>query len=170
MSQPFLEAEELTKGFGGLRAVNSASFSMSRHEIIGLIGPNGAGKTTLLRLITGILRPDEGSVRFRGMEIVGKKTWDIVNLGIACTFQNMRPFRRLPIIANVMVSCLSPRAMKRGEWVKRIEAKAMDALEFAGISDMALEKASTLSQGDLKRLEVARAIATEPDLLLAPFG
>jgi branched-chain amino acid transport system ATP-binding protein len=172
MSQPFLETEELTKEFGGLRAVNSASFSMRRHEIIGLIGPNGAGKTTLLRLITGILKPDEGSVRFKGMEIVGKKTWDIVNLGIACTFQNMRPFRRLPIIANVMVSCLCPRAMKRGEWVKRVEAKAMDALEFAGISDMALEKASTLSQGDLKRLEVARAIATEPDLLLLdePFG
>jgi len=172
MGQPFLETEDLTKGFGGLRAVNAASFSMGRHEIVGLIGPNGAGKTTLLRLITGILKPDEGSVRFKGEEIVGKKTWDIVNLGIACTFQNMRPFRRLPIIANVMVSCLSPRAMKRGEWVKRIEAKAMDALEFAGISDMALEKASTLSQGDLKRLEVARAIATEPDLLLLdePFG
>lgn len=172
MSQLFLETEELTKEFGGLRAVNSATFSMSRHEIIGLIGPNGAGKTTLLRLITGILKPDEGSVRFKGKEIVGKKTWDIVNLGMACTFQNMRPFRRLPIIANVMVSCLSPRAMKRGEWVKRVEAKAMDALEFAGISDMALEKASTLSQGDLKRLEVARAIATEPDLLLLdePFG
>jgi branched-chain amino acid transport system ATP-binding protein len=172
MGQPFLETEDLTKGFGGLRAVNAASFSMGRHEMIGLIGPNGAGKTTLLRLITGFLKPDEGSVRFRGIEIVGKKTWDIVNLGIACTFQNMRPFRRLPIIANVMVSCLSPRAMKRGEWVKRIEAKAMDALEFAGISDMALEKASTLSQGDLKRLEVARAIATEPDLLLLdePFG
>lgn len=172
MSQPFLEAEELTKEFGGLRAVSSASFSIGRHEIIGLIGPNGAGKTTLLRLITGILKPDEGSVRFKGKEIVGKKTWDIVNLGIACTFQNMRPFRRLPIIANVMVSCLCPRAMKRGEWVKRVEAKAMDALEFAGISDMALEKAATLSQGDLKRLEVARAIATEPDLLLLdePFG
>ena len=172
MSQPFLETEELTKQFGGLRAVDSANFSMDRNEIIGLIGPNGAGKTTLLRLITGILKPDEGSVRFKGKEIVGKKTWDIVNLGIACTFQNMRPFRRLPIIANVMVSCLCPRAMKRGEWVKRVEAKAMDALEFAGISDMALEKASTLSQGDLKRLEVARAIATEPDLLLLdePFG
>jgi branched-chain amino acid transport system ATP-binding protein len=172
MSQPFLETEQLTKEFGGLRAVNSATFSMDRHEIIGLIGPNGAGKTTLLRLITGILKPDEGSVRFKGQEIVGKKTWDIVNLGIACTFQNMRPFRRLPIIANVMVSCLSPRAMKRGEWVKRVQAKAMDALEFAGISDMALEKASTLSQGDLKRLEVARSIATEPDLLLLdePFG
>ena len=172
MGQPFLEVNGISKSFGGLTAVNDVSFSMTRDEIIGLIGPNGAGKTTLLRLITGILKPDEGSVRFKGKELVGSKTWDIVNLGIACTFQNMRPFRRLPIIANVMVSCLSPRAMKRGEWVKRIEAKAMDALEFAGISDMALEKAATLSQGDLKRLEVARAIATEPELLFLdePFG
>jgi branched-chain amino acid transport system ATP-binding protein len=172
MTQSFLEIEGLTKNFGGLRAVNDVGFSMERDQILGLIGPNGAGKTTLLRLITGILKPDAGSVRFMGKEIVGRKTWDIVNMGIACTFQNMRPFRRLPIIANVMVSCLSPRAMKRGEWVKRLEAKAMDALEFAGISDMALEKASTLSQGDLKRLEVARAVATEPELLLLdePFG
>ncbi len=123
---------------------------MERHEIIGLIGPNGAGKSTLLRLIMGILKADSGSINFKGANIKGLKTWDIVNRGIACTFQNMRPFRRLPIIANVMVSCLCPRAMKRGEWVKRIEAKAMDALEFAGISDMALDKASTLSQGDLK--------------------
>jgi len=172
MTQSFLEIKGLTKNFGGLRAVNDVRFSMERDQILGLIGPNGAGKTTLLRLITGILKPDVGNVRFMGKEIVGRKTWDIVNMGIACTFQNMRPFRRLPIIANVMVSCLSPRAMKRGEWVKRLEAKAMDALEFAGISDMALEKASTLSQGDLKRLEVARAVATEPELLLLdePFG
>ena len=172
MTQSFLEIKGLTKNFGGLRAVNNVGFSMERDQILGLIGPNGAGKTTLLRLITGILKPDSGNVRFMGKEIVGCKTWSIVNMGIACTFQNMRPFRRLPIIANVMVSCLSPRAMKRGEWVKRLEAKAMDALEFAGISDMALEKASTLSQGDLKRLEVARAIATEPELLLLdePFG
>jgi branched-chain amino acid transport system ATP-binding protein len=172
MGQPFLEVEGLTKDFGGLRALNEASFTMDRQEILGMIGPNGAGKTTLLRLITGILKPDSGDIRFRGKKITGRKTWDIVNLGIACTFQTMRPFRRLPIIANVMVSCLSPRAMKRGEWVKKVEAKAMDALEFAGISDMALEKASTLSQGDLKRLEVARAVATEPELLLLdePFG
>jgi branched-chain amino acid transport system ATP-binding protein len=172
MAPSFLEIKGLTKNFGGLRAVNDIGFSMERDQILGLIGPNGAGKTTLLRLITGILKPDGGSVRFMGKEIVGRKTWDIVNMGIACTFQNMRPFRRLPIIANVMVSCLSPRAMKRGEWVKRLEAKAMDALEFAGISDMAREKASTLSQGDLKRLEVARAVATEPELLLLdePFG
>jgi branched-chain amino acid transport system ATP-binding protein len=172
MTQPFLQIKGLIKNFGGLRAVNDVTFSMERDQILGLIGPNGSGKTTLLRLMTGILKPDGGSVRFMGKEIVGRKTWDIVNMGIACTFQNMRPFRRLPIIANVMVSCLSPRAMKRGEWVKRLGAKAMDALEFAGISDMALEKASTLSQGDLKRLEVARAVATEPDLLLLdePFG
>jgi len=172
MGTPFLEIDSVSKSFGGLKAVSDVSFSMRRDEIVGLIGPNGAGKTTLLRLITGILRADTGKVNFKGKKIVGMKTWDIVNLGIAGTFQNMRPFRRLPIIANVMVSCLSPRSMKRGEWVKRVEAKAMDALEFAGISDMALEKASTLSQGDLKRLEVARAIATEPELLLLdePFG
>jgi branched-chain amino acid transport system ATP-binding protein len=172
MGEAFLEVRGLNKHFGGLLAVNDVNFSVARDEILGLIGPNGAGKTTLVRLISGILKADSGSIRFKNREIAGKKTWDIVNRGVACTFQNMRPFRRLPIIANVMVSCLSPRAMKRGEWVKRIEAKAMDALEFAGISDMALEDASTLSQGDLKRLEVARAIATEPELLLLdePFG
>jgi branched-chain amino acid transport system ATP-binding protein len=172
MSQSFLEIKGLSKRFGGLTAVNDASFSMERHQIIGLIGPNGAGKTTLLRMITGILKPDTGSIRFMGKEIAGHKTWDIVNRGIVSTFQNMRPFRRLPIIANVMVACLCPRALKRGEWVKKLEAKAMDSLEFAGISDMARENASVLSQGDLKRLEVARAIATEPELLLLdePFG
>ena len=172
MGQPFLELDGLIKDFGGLRAIDNVSFSMNRDQILGLIGPNGAGKTTLVRIITGILRPDSGSIRFKGKTITGLKTWDVINLGIACTFQNMRPFRRLPIIANVMVSCLCPRAMKRGEWVKRVEAKALDALEFAGISDMALEKASTLSQGDLKRLEVARAVATEPELLILdePFG
>jgi len=172
MTQPFLELDGLVKDFGGLRAINHVSFSMNRNEMVGLIGPNGAGKSTLVRLISGILKPSSGRIRFKGQNLVGLKTWDIINLGIACTFQNMRPFRRLPIIANVMVSCLSPRAMKRGEWVKRVEAKAMDALEFAGISDMYLEKASTLSQGDLKRLEVARAVATEPELLLLdePFG
>lgn len=172
MNLPFLEVKGITKSFGGLHAVSDVSFTLKRDEVVGLIGPNGAGKTTLLRLITGILKPDSGTIQFKGKRITGRKTWDIVNLGIAGTFQNMRPFRRLPIIANVMVSCLSPRAMKRGEWVKRIEAKAMDALEFSGISDMALEKASTLSQGDLKRLEIARAVATEPELLLLdePFG
>ncbi|MBI9076687.1 MAG: ABC transporter ATP-binding protein [Desulfatibacillum sp.] len=172
MAQSFLEVKNLRKEFGGLTATNDVSFSMGRNEIIGLIGPNGAGKTTLLRLIAGILKPTSGSISFKGKNITGSKAWDIVNMGVASTFQNMRPFRRLPIVANVMVSCLSPRSMRGGEWVKKVEAKAMDALEFAGISDVALEKASTLSQGDLKRLEVARAVATDPELLILdePFG
>ena len=172
MIPPYFEVENLTKRFGGLTAVNGISFQISRDEIVGLIGPNGSGKTTLLRLITGILKPDSGKVRFEGKDITGSKPWAIVNQGIAGTFQVARPFRRLPIIANVMVACLSPRAMKRGEWVKTIEARALDALEFVGISDLALEPASCLSHGDLRRLEIARAIATEPELLLLdePFS
>ena len=172
MTAPFFRVEGLTKRFGGLVAVNNISFEISRDEIVGLIGPNGAGKTTILRLITRILKPDSGTITFNGGNITRLNPWDIVNLGIAGTFQNTRPFRNLPIIANAMVSCLNARAAKHGEWIKQIEAKALDALEFVGISDMALEPASSLSQGDLKRLEVARAIATEPELLLLdePFG
>ena len=172
MGAPFLQVEHLTKRFGGLTAVNDVGFGMRRDELVGLIGPNGAGKTTLLRLITGILRPDKGRILFKGEDITPLKPWDVVNRGIAGTFQNTRPFRQLPIIANVMVPLVSPRARKRGEWVKKLEAKALEALEFVGISDMALEPASALSQGDLKRLEVARAIATEPELLLLdePLG
>ena len=172
MNPPFFEVEKLTKRFGGLTAVNGVSFQISSDEIVGMIGPNGAGKTTMLRLITSILKPDSGRVRFKGKDITRAKPWAIVNQGIAGTFQTTRPFRRLPIIANVMVACLSPRAMKRGEWVKTIEAKALDALEFVGISDLAREPASCLSHGDLRRLEMARAIATDPELLLLdePFS
>ncbi len=172
MDKPFFEVENLTKSFGGLTAINDVSFQVARDEMVGLIGPNGAGKTTLVRLIMSILRPDSGSIRLRGKDITNMRTWNVVSEGIAGTFQTTRPFRRLPIIANVMVPCLGPRTSKRGEWVKRVEARAMDALEFAGISDLAMEPASRLSQGDLKRLEVARAIATEPELLILdePFG
>jgi len=171
-SPPFLEVDGLTKHFGGLTAVNRVSFRVDKGQVVGLIGPNGAGKTTLLRLITRILKADSGKVRFKGREITRAKPWEIVNLGIAGTFQVTRPFRRLPIIANVMVACLSPRAMKKGEWVKTVEARAMDALEFVGISDLAREPASCLSHGDLRRLEIARAIATDPELLLLdePFS
>jgi branched-chain amino acid transport system ATP-binding protein len=168
----FFEVENLTKRFGGLVAVDDVSFEVGRDEIVGLIGPNGAGKTTLVRCILGILKPDTGKVRFKGEDITRKRSWDVVQRGLVGTFQVVKPFRRLPIIANVMVGCLSPRVKKRGEWVKRMEVKARDALEFVGIADMALEPASVLSHGDLKRLEVARAIATDPELLLLdePFG
>lgn len=169
---PFLEVENLTKRFGGLVAVNNVSFQISRDEIVGLIGPNGAGKSTLVHCMLGILKLDSGKVRFKGEDITNHHSWDIVQKGMVGTFQVVKPFRRLPIIANVMVGCLCPRITKRGEWVKRTEVKARDALEFVGIMDMALEPASILSHGDLKRLEVARAIATEPELLILdePFG
>jgi branched-chain amino acid transport system ATP-binding protein len=150
MSVPFLETENLTKG----------------------IGPNGAGKTTIIRLIAGILKPTTGRVRFKGKDITHRPTAEIVNMGLASTFQVVKPFRHLPVLGNIIVPCLSPRARRSGEWVKTIEAKAMDALEFCGIADLALEPAFYLSHGDLKRLELARAIATEPEILLLdePFG
>ncbi|EGL82970.1 ABC transporter related protein [Caldalkalibacillus thermarum TA2.A1] len=172
MTAPFFEVHHVSKRFGGLVAVNNVSFSVGEQEIVGLIGPNGAGKTTLVRMIMGLIKPDQGSIRFKGEELTRMKTWEIVEKGVAGTFQNTRPFSRLPIIANVMVSRLGKRTAKKGEWVKSIEAKAMEALEFAGISDLALEPASHLSQGDLKRLEIARALATEPELLILdePFG
>jgi len=168
----FFEVENLTKRFGGLTAVDNVSFTIERDEIVGLIGPNGSGKTTMVRCIMGILNPTSGKVRFKGQDITGWRPWKVVQTGVAGTFQVVKPFRHLPVIANVMVGCLCPRITKRGEWVKSTQVKARDALEFVGIMDRALEPASNLSHGDLKRLEVARAISTEPELLMLdePFG
>ncbi len=167
-----LKIENLYVSYESIQALHGVSLQVDQGEIVGLIGPNGAGKTTILRLILGILKADSGKVRFKGKDITHYPIHRVVNEGIVGTFQNTKPFRHLPIIANVIVGCMSSRALKRGEWVKRVEEKAMDALEFCGIADLALEKASVLSQGDLKRLEVARAIATEPELLIVdePFG
>jgi branched-chain amino acid transport system ATP-binding protein len=172
MSIPFLEVTGLTKNFGGLRAVSDVSFKVGRDEVVGLIGPNGAGKTTIIRLITSIVKPTSGAVSFKGEDITGKPTAQIVNKGLASTFQVVKPFRNLPVVANVMVPSLCPRSKRKGEWVKTVELRARDALEFCGIADFALEPASVLSHGDLKRLELARAIATEPELILLdePFG
>ena len=169
---PLFEVEDLTKCFGGLTAVNKVSFQVNEGDIIGLIGPNGAGKTTLFNLITGFLKPDSGTVRFKGEEITGLEPHKIVNKGVARTFQVVRPFRHLPAIANVMVACLSPRAKKKLEWLKSPERKALDMLELVGLSEMMMEPAENLAHGDLKRLEMARALATEPELLLLdePFS
>ena len=166
-----LKVEKLTKSFGGLRAVHEVGFEIQKDEMVGLIGPNGSGKTTLLRLIIGMLKADKGEVRFKGEDIIGRPSWDIVRKGIAMTHQVVRPFRELPIMANVILGVLGS-GRKRGEWIKRVETMAMDALEFCGISDLAKEQASTLSHGDLKRLEIARALATEPELLILdePFA
>jgi len=167
-----LEAEGISKRFGGLQALYRVDFRVKSREIVGLIGPNGAGKTTLLRILLGIHLPDEGRVRFQGRDITRLPTWERVRLGLAATFQNPRPLKRLPVIANVLVAAYGPRGGRRGEWVKRAEARALDALEFVGIADKAKEPASVLSQGELKRLEIARALATEPELLILdePFA
>jgi branched-chain amino acid transport system ATP-binding protein len=172
MDTPLLEVTKLTKHFGGLAAVEDVSFTINKGEVVGLVGPNGAGKTTVTRLIMGILKLTSGQVKFKGEDITGKSTSEIVNRGMATTFQVVKPFRNLPVISNVMVSVLSPRAKRHGDWVKSAETRAQNALEFCGISDLAREQASVLSHGDLKRLELARALATEPELLILdePFG
>lgn len=172
MTESFLEVENIAKSFGGVKAVDGISFQIGRNEVVGLIGPNGAGKTTVLRLITNILKLTSGSVRFKGDQINGLTISESINKGIALTFQVVKPFRHLPVLANAMVPCLCPRMKRTGDWVKTVEVRAMDALEFCGIGDLALETASVLSHGNLKRLELAKAIATEPELLLLdePFG
>ena len=167
-----LEVEDLTKRFGGLTAVSKVSFHIDEGEIVGLIGPNGAGKTTLFHLLTGFLKADSGAVKFRGENILGLAPHKIVNKGIARTFQVVRPFRHLPTIANVLVALKSPRGSKKIEWIKTPERKALDLLEDVGLSEMMMEPAETLAHGDLKRLEIARALGTEPELLLLdePFA
>jgi branched-chain amino acid transport system ATP-binding protein len=172
LTMHLLEVENLTKRFGGLTAVKNVSFYVDEGEIVGIIGPNGAGKTTLFNLVSGFLKPDSGNVKFKGEDITDLPPHKIVNKGIARTFQVVRPFRHLPVIANVMVALKSPRGSKKIEWVKTMERKAADLLEDVGISEMALEPAENVGHGILKRLEIAKALATEPDLLMLdePFG
>jgi len=167
-----LEVENLTKRFGGLTAVKNVSFHVDEGEIVGIIGPNGAGKTTLFHLVSGFLEPDSGTVKFKGDNIIGLAPHKVVNKGIARTFQVVRPFRHLPVIANVMVALKSPRGSKKIEWIKTMERKAAEILEDVGLSEVMLEPAENLGHGDLKRLEMAKALATEPDLLMLdePFG
>jgi branched-chain amino acid transport system ATP-binding protein len=167
-----LEVENVTKKFGGLTAVKNVSFCIDEGERVGLIGPNGAGKTTLFNVVSGFLKPTSGKIIFKGEDITKLPPHKIVNKGIARTFQIMRPFRHLPVIANVMVPLKSPRGNRKIEWLKTMERKAADMLEDVGLSELMLEPAENLGYGDLKRLEVARALATEPDLIMLdePFG
>ncbi len=171
MHAPLLEVKGLTKKFRGLTALNDVSFDILPGEIVALIGPNGAGKTTILRHLMGVLKPTHGKIIFKGQDITGSRPWDIVNRGLVGTFQVVKPFRNMPCLMNVVVASLVSRK-KRGEWTKRMETRARDALEFVGIADLAQERAAVLSHGDLKRLEIAKAIATEPELMLLdePFG
>jgi len=156
-----LEVRDLTKRFGGLTAVDRVSFSISPGELVGIIGPNGAGKTTLFNLITGFLRPDFGSVHFLGHDITGWPPHRVARLGLVRTFQLVRPFPNLTVLDNVKVAALvhshSPGEAERTAW---------GLLEETGLTPFAGAEARSLPVGLRKRLEIARALAGRPRLLL----
>jgi branched-chain amino acid transport system ATP-binding protein len=156
-----LEVRGLAKRFGGLQAVKDLSFSVDEGEIVGLIGPNGAGKTTVFGLVSGFLEPDAGEVTFRGRPIRGLKPHAVNALGMARTFQIMRPFLRLSVVRNVMVGALGRHANPSDA-----EARARAVLDDVELSAKAAHPAAALTLAERKRLELARALATEPVLLL----
>jgi branched-chain amino acid transport system ATP-binding protein len=170
-----LEASGVSKRFGGVQALNEVSFSIRRGEIYGLIGPNGAGKTTLFNVLTGIYAPDAGSFRFDGRPLAGLKPDQVAAAGIARTFQNIRLFANLSALENVMigrhvrtragvVGAVLRNAATRAEEAG-IERRAAELLEYVGIRARANDPAGSLPYGDQRRLEIARALATEPKLL-----
>lgn len=174
--RPILEATELTRRFGGLVAVNRVSFRVKPGEIFGLIGPNGAGKTTLFNLVTGLIQRSSGQMLLEGKDISRLRPFQIANQGIARTFQNIRLFSNLSAVENVMIAQhvhtrsnvftgvmgLPPAPQEEIQ----IRQKAMELLELVGLSDRAQETASNFSYGDQRRLEIARALALEPKILL----
>jgi branched-chain amino acid transport system ATP-binding protein len=156
-----LEVVRVRKRFGGLQAVSDASLDVSPGEIVGLIGPNGAGKTTLFHLISGFLAPDDGDVRFDGASTRGLKPHQICQRGLARTFQIVKPFPGLTILENVRVGALA-RTRAFGDATR----KAREVLDAVGLADRASRVAGGLTLSDRKRLELARALATEPRLIL----
>jgi branched-chain amino acid transport system ATP-binding protein len=160
-ASPLLEVQGLTKRFGGLVANEDVSFSLAAGEILGLIGPNGAGKTTLFNSLAGFFAPTAGTIRFEGQPIAGLPPERIAARGIARTFQIVRIFRSMTVVENVMVG-----AMLRTKAVRAAERLAEETLAFAGLERRAQDPAGQLTVAEQKRLEVARALATSPKLLL----
>jgi branched-chain amino acid transport system ATP-binding protein len=173
--ETLLQATGLTVKFGGLTALDSLDFAIRRGEILGLIGPNGAGKTTCFNAITGVYRPASGTVVFDGERLGRRKRHQITRLGIARTFQNIRLWGEMTALENVVVGTDArhktsvPGALVRTARHRREERSAIEKaaalLEFVGIAHRGEEKAKNLSYGDQRRLEIARALATEPKLL-----
>lgn len=171
-----LEINNLTKSFGGVHAIDDVSFSVNKGEILALIGPNGAGKTTLFNLITGIYSPSCGTINFCDKEIDGLTSYQIAGMGIARTFQNLQIFNNMTVLENVMVGrhtksktgflgAIFPIGHVQRE-EREIIDKSLDRLALVGLADKALEDASSLPYGQQKLLEIARAAALEPTLLL----
>jgi ABC-type branched-subunit amino acid transport system ATPase component len=162
MSTPILRVEALSKRFRGLLAISDVSFAVDPGSITSVIGPNGAGKSTLFNLVTGYLPPTAGTIWFRDRMITGLATNRIAELGVSRAFQIARPFRDLSVAENVRIGALFGKAGARD-----VARTTRDALDLAGIAHLAEEPASVLTVGQLRHLEVARAIATRADLLLA---
>jgi len=167
---PLLQVRELSKSFGGVRAVVNVSFDLRPGELLGIIGPNGSGKTTLVNLITGFIKPDSGTVEFRGQAITGWMPYRIARLGIARTFQMVRPFTELPAFKNLIVPLYSPRvrSLSGGRYGDR-DSVAKDLLEEVGFerdSAVTYKAAGSLPHGYLKRLELAKCLALRADLII----
>jgi branched-chain amino acid transport system ATP-binding protein len=160
---PLLEVERLSKRFGGVRAVHEVSFSLDEGQLLGIMGPNGSGKTTLFNLLAGAIRPDSGRIRFGGTDIAGLPAHRVCAAGVARTFQLVRPFASLTVLENVLVGRLYGRARTTSEEA-RTEARRL--LRVLGLEARADEPAARLTLIDRKRLELARALATSPRLLL----
>ena len=164
-SKTLLLVEGVSKRFGGLLALDEVTFSVGYREIVGLIGPNGAGKTTLFNCITGFYRPDRGRVLFEGIDITGWHPHRIARIGIARTFQVVKPFSELTVKQNVMVGAMfGTRHHEMGP--EQAEEKAMEVLRFVGLEDRAEQPAGSLNIHEKKILEMARALAAEPKLIL----
>ena len=176
VTENILELTSLTKRFGGLIAVDNVSLHIKRGEVFALIGPNGAGKTTLFNNVTGLFQPTSGRIVFNGQNITGSKPHEVARLGIARTFQNIRLFSYMSCIDNVRVgrhvrmrakiwdSLFKLPAERREE--ERVSEEAMELLRFVGIAKQANQYARNLPYGQQRRLEIARALATDPKLLL----
>jgi branched-chain amino acid transport system ATP-binding protein len=156
-----LTADKLTRRFGGLVAIDGLSFKLDEGEVLGLIGPNGAGKTTVFNCLSGFLRADEGNIEFHHQPINHLKPHQICQLGLVRTFQIVKPFQTISVLDNVMIGALS-----RERSTIRAEKKSREIIAFLGLSDWTDDKAQGLPLPLRKRLELARALATEPDVLL----
>jgi branched-chain amino acid transport system ATP-binding protein len=171
-----LDIREIGISFGGLKAVQAFSLALPRQALYGLIGPNGAGKTTCFNLLTGVYKPDVGSIRLDGVELVGRKPHQIAAAGLSRTFQNIRLFGELSVVENVMLGChmrgghsLVGTLLRLPRFVgqeRAMHRRAMDLLKLFDLADRAEEPAKDLPYGDQRRLEIARALATEPKVLL----
>jgi branched-chain amino acid transport system ATP-binding protein len=165
MSEAFLSIRSISMRFGGLQALDDVSFEVERGAVLGLIGPNGSGKTTMMNLISGVLKPTEGSVEFKGRRVARVATYDVCKLGIARTFQVVKPFANLTVRENVAVGAMYGRTGGKRTTQAAFE-RADELLDIVGLARVAVRPASDLTVPDRKRLEVAKALALDPEVLL----